>query len=1474
MKRLLLALIIGFFTLLSSNEVKASHVAGGDFAIECLGNDSFLVTFNFFRDCDGISAPSSLGLDFNSPCGNVSVTASQDSSIEVSQLCPSAITQSTCNNGGLPGIEQYYYSAIVVLPPCAAGNWVVDVSISARNPNNNLSSSGSFYLESEINTDVTPCNNLPQFSAQPIPYVCAGQQVVYNFGVTEVDGDSLDFRFDDPLIGAGNPAGFSGGFSATNPFPVPVTLDPQTGQLTFTPTSAMIQGGPSDFWVLKVCVDEYRNGVLVGTVCRDVQLTVQNCDNYQPYMINPGIQNFTGSGSQVDSNSVVACLGQTFSFDVQFSDSLHPNQSFGDSVTLTTNAGAVLSGVTTTITNGDTATINISGTIPANAPPFSIFTINAVDDACNVAGIASVQFDVTAIPNTYAGPDQILCQGVDTADIEVVGGDTFTWSVISGDPINLGVNFKDTTGTNGKNVWAFPNTTTTYQVVSNLATGCGNTDTITIVSAPNFNLSAVGDTAVCPADSFYNFPLDASTDSNFVYSYQWSNGSFLDNDTIQTPTATITETQTFGVTVESDSGCIKEDDLTVTFTPPFPVDATVDFADSVLCNGDSTAAFIDFGAQINNNCGPATTPCPGNVNQGIIGTGTNAIGGTTYPAPYGNWYWGARHQMLYTAAELQTMTGTAPGAGAKLTSFGLDVAQLGSQTNYQNFEIYITCTGSNDLNSGWATGLTQVYNSAGETIFTGWNDYTFSQAYDWDGTSNLVVQVCFNNSSFTGNGNAYTNTTATPFTSVRYSRADQSGVCANNGLFQSTSSNRPNGRFGYCTGFDPAAFNYQWSPNVAISNTGIYSPDVYPGATTTYEVIYNDTFGACVDTISGTIDVVNSYNPSFDLDSAYCVTEDPDTALPFTPGGVWTGDGITDSLAGEFSPGVAGGGTAFVTYTLASPAGNCVTDTTYEISVIPLPDATLTSPDSLCYTGGPYTLQAATPGGVWSGPAIVDSLTGEIDPNEVQPGQTFIEYEIFEPCYVNEVTSVFLYEAYEFNFVDTPKTVCINDTLILNNYNRVTAGNAGPGPIEYTWSGPGITNTDSGFFDPSTLSPGRFTLSLTAADPNGACATTDSMAVVIYPVDTPKVVNNLIYCDNTDKGNININTGFGQGNWTINPIPPTTATLLPNQTTGRFNPQQIGPGMWYLEYTYQNINGCIGELNDTIVIQNTPDKPVFDDTTYCVGDFITVSGEYDNPDSVLWYSDAPISSSNFIGSGMPFDYGDALDPTNVNEVTIYARETNGECKSGLASYTLPISETPNSNFYRTYVDSNNVEQVADTFDFIKGRSPFSITYDPVAPLDQYDFEWDLWLGCDPSQSADGQYGCPIVNTEDPVVSFTYEKEGLYRARLVVTNDFGCSDTSFSNHEVLFSGEIPNVFTPNGDGVNDEFFIPGAGALRDFRVEIYNRWGRKVYEWTDPQAGWDGEGHNDGVYFYVVTAKRGNGEDYIEKGNVTLVGNGN
>lgn len=88
-------------------------------------------------------------------------------------------------------------------------------------------------------------------------------------------------------------------------------------------------------------------------------------------------------------------------------------------------------------------------------------------------------------------------------------------------------------------------------------------------------------------------------------------------------------------------------------------------------------------------------------------------------------------------------------------------------------------------------------------------------------------------------------------------------------------------------------------------------------------------------------------------------------------------------------------------------------------------------------------------------------------------------------------------------------------------------------------------------------------------------------------------------------------------------------------------------------------------------------------------------------------------------------------------------------------------------------------------------------------------------------------------------------------------------------------EFPNAFSPNGDGINDIYKAKdGYKSIVSFKAIIINRWGQKLYEWSDPAGGWDGtfNGHDvkQGVYFVMVTAKGADGKEYKIRKDVNLL----
>ena len=120
--------------------------------------------------------------------------------------------------------------------------------------------------------------------------------------------------------------------------------------------------------------------------------------------------------------------------------------------------------------------------------------------------------------------------------------------------------------------------------------------------------------------------------------------------------------------------------------------------------------------------------------------------------------------------------------GGKITELSWEtISQNGATNNFYGFTIRMGCTNLNSINS-WQSGLTTVFNSQNVTVNLGWNDFVFNTAYEWDGVSNLIIEVCFDNRNY----GVYTYNWSTPYkitpynSSISYSN-DVTNACSYNG---------------------------------------------------------------------------------------------------------------------------------------------------------------------------------------------------------------------------------------------------------------------------------------------------------------------------------------------------------------------------------------------------------------------------------------------------------------------------------------------------------------------------------------------------------------------------------------------------------------------------------------------------------------------------------------------------------------------
>jgi gliding motility-associated-like protein len=108
--------------------------------------------------------------------------------------------------------------------------------------------------------------------------------------------------------------------------------------------------------------------------------------------------------------------------------------------------------------------------------------------------------------------------------------------------------------------------------------------------------------------------------------------------------------------------------------------------------------------------------------------------------------------------------------------------------------------------------------------------------------------------------------------------------------------------------------------------------------------------------------------------------------------------------------------------------------------------------------------------------------------------------------------------------------------------------------------------------------------------------------------------------------------------------------------------------------------------------------------------------------------------------------------------------------------------------------------------------------------------------------------------QNPWFTFPDQGPGQYPVTLTVTNVHGCdiSLTQWVHIDGVTQLFIPNSFTPNGDGINDEFLLVHEGVDRErFEFIIFDRWGAVVFRTNDADAAWDGSNAEDGVYNWLM-----------------------
>ena len=275
--------------MMAQGSLMATHIIGGEITYKCLGNDSFLINLTVFRDCYNGVPPfdpqASIGV-FDDNWGYLTqylIPYTSDDTLDVTLNDPCLqVPPDVC-------VHRSSYSVVAYLPFRVGGYHLVYQRCCRNLLIQNIydpEATGASFVAQITEASLLGCNNSAVFRQWPPVAICIHQPIDFDHGATDADGDSLVYRICTPNSGATVPdpmpqPPYAGPYAPVlwidPPYGLgnvlggtPLTIDPNTGYLTGIPNKL-------GNFVVGICVEEYRNGVLISSTNRDFQYNVADC---------------------------------------------------------------------------------------------------------------------------------------------------------------------------------------------------------------------------------------------------------------------------------------------------------------------------------------------------------------------------------------------------------------------------------------------------------------------------------------------------------------------------------------------------------------------------------------------------------------------------------------------------------------------------------------------------------------------------------------------------------------------------------------------------------------------------------------------------------------------------------------------------------------------------------------------------------------------------------------------------------------------------------------------------------------------------------------------------------------------------------------------------------------------------------------------------------------------------------------------
>lgn len=1474
----LIACIVGVLSLLlfSSNNVRASHAAGGELIYEWVSDSTYRFYFKFYRDCTGIGEPSSVSMCYTNTCTNQtsSITLTKMTSLpggvsngtQVSTGCANQPSTCVSSTSTIPGYREWWYSNTVTLP-LKCNYWRFGVSINARNASQNIGQ-GTFYAEVIFNNSLAQGNSSPVFSVKPVPYVCLNSPYKYNNGGVDPNGDSVAFEVIRPLINnncssTNTPAIWQSATPAysipTNPFQTNNTfsISATTGELSFTP-------GLLGAHTVSVKANEYRDGIFIGSVMRDIQVQVINCSGgggtTPTLTVDPAS---IGGSATYTGGTVFGCAQKpmSFCFDAKSTD---PNAK----IVVNDNSGAALPGATVTYTNLQSDSVRGCVTWTPNPTDTGtrVFVVTVKDSACSSNGIAishSITVPVYVWAVTAALSDTAICSG-DSVQLIGVGGTAYIWSAVPG-----GSGTSSLSCTTCKSPVAKPTTTTSYILTSNSSTVCNqNTDTVTVTVIQQF-ANGTSNSPVCPGDTLKLFGNSAP---GLTYIWTGPNGFSASTKDPFIPNAQSVNSGTYGVQVTNGVCSSSVFYFNVYVGPPAGPAAS---SNSPVCEGTQlilTATTVSGTNVTYNWSGPnsfsSTQQNPMINNVALTDSGKYYVyaeidGCNSFmdsvtikvndrPAPP------ITNPDTFTYCQDITATPlTATGSNLKWytsATGGTGVSSLTPPTTTAVVtKYYVSQTNGNGCESERDSVTVIIIAKPANPTVTPNVYYCKDETAVPLTASGTNLQWYTTPTGGTSIGSAPTPSTSTPGNTIYFvSQTDATTGCESDRtpvtvtVYPIPSAPVTTGPANYCVGgpTTPVVQSFVTGQNIlwytsATGGTGSINPPTINTATASLDTYYvSQTINGCEGVRAMLIvEIIANPAPPQPVDTAYCQFA---TAVPVVANGqniLWytSATGGTGSTTAP-TPSTTTAGTFY--FYVSQTVRGCESERdSVEVIVHPEPQPPVGDDDSICEASIASPLTATGQNLLWytSATGGIGSSTAPT-PSTTTPG-TYFWYvsQSINGCESDRDTV-------EIEVVPKPAQPLGDSAEFCYNGPSMQLTATGQNLLWYTGPIGGTGSTIAPI--PPTNNLGTLYYYVTQTI-DGCESDRDTVKVVVDTLLSANILaSNKFFClydsIEVEEGGQVPDTAIFTWTW-------DNGNVISGDSSGPYVIKWDAPGVKTITL-FANDNGC--KANDTLEVEVLPLPQVYFDMKpeICADEELV-----HNADSLLqyvktytWNFDSTKTTIINVDSNK---FNVLWKEAGERIVSLYTVSDSG-CISNVIFDTINVRDYPKPQILPL---ANNT---------ICTKTEIKIGVKPLTD-GLYKYEW-----------TPEEY---FLTNRTSSVSAVVPSSGFIKVS--ATDEYGCTGTD-SVHlgvKLCCKAILPNAFSPNGDGRNDEFGIISTGNYKISAFRIVNRYGQQVFSTTNQQERWDGsfkgEQQSIGTYYYYIkySCEDDDADNEVEeRGDVTLI----